>query len=42
MRDVYINYWKYKKKALEDSELIRNEFSWNNAADKALSILKNI
>jgi len=42
MRDVYINYWKYKKKALEDSELIRTEFSWDNAANKALSILKNI
>ena len=42
MRDVYKNYWKYKKKALEDSELIRTEFSWDNAANKALAILKNI
>jgi len=42
MRDVYVNYWKYKKKALEDSELIRTEFSWNNATNKALDILKNI
>ncbi len=42
MRNVYKNYWKYKKKALEDSELIRTEFSWDNAANKALNILKNI
>ena len=42
MRDVYTNYWKYKKKALEDSELLINEFSWDNAANKALAILKNI
>ena len=42
MRDVYTNYWKYKKKALEDSELIRTQFSWENAANKAFDILKNI
>jgi hypothetical protein len=42
MRDVYVNYWKYKKKALEDSELIRTEFSWKNSANKALEIIKNI
>lgn len=42
MRDVYINYWKYKNRAIKESEIIRNNFSWNNAADKALDILKNI
>ena len=41
MRDVYINYWKYKKKALEDSELIRKQFSWENAANIAFEILNN-
>jgi len=42
MRDVYINYWKYKNKALKDSEIIRKDFSWNNSVQKALSILNNI
>jgi glycosyltransferase involved in cell wall biosynthesis len=42
MRDVYINYWQYKLKAITDSEIIRNEFSWNNAAKKALNIIKMI
>ena len=42
MRDVYINYWKYKEKALKESEIIRKEFSWENAADKAIEILNNI
>ena len=42
MRDVYTNYWKYKEKALKDSDLIRKEFSWNNAAGKAVDIIKNI
>ena len=42
MKDVYINYWKYKEKAIKDSEIIRKEFSWENAANKAVEILKNI
>ena len=42
MRDVYINYWKYKGIALKDSEIIRKEFTWENAANKAYQILKNI
>ena len=42
MKDVYINYWKYKNDALKDSELIRNEFTWENVADKALNILDDI
>lgn len=42
MKDVYINYWKYKEKAIKESEIIRNEFSWEKAADKAIKILNNI
>jgi len=42
MRDVYTNYWKYKEKALKDSEIIRTQFSWENAANKAYEILKNL
>jgi len=42
MRDVYINYWDYKRIALKDSELIRNEFSWQNAAIKAKNILDDV
>jgi glycosyltransferase involved in cell wall biosynthesis len=42
MRDVYVNYWEYKGKALKDSEIIRNQFSWENAADKAIEILNDL
>ncbi len=42
MRDVYVNYWEYKNKALKESELIRIEFTWENAALKAKEILDNI
>jgi len=42
MRDVYTNYWKYKRKALDDSEIIRSQFSWENSADKAIKIINNI
>lgn len=42
MRDVYENYWEYKLKALNDSKLVRDEFSWQNAAKKAKNILTNI
>jgi glycosyltransferase involved in cell wall biosynthesis len=42
MKDVYINYWKYKAKAIKESELIRNEFSWENAANKSIDIIKNV
>lgn len=42
MKDVYINYWKYKREAIKDSEIIRTEFSWENAAKKAYNILNNI
>jgi len=42
MKDVYVNYWDYKNKALKESEFIRNEFSWENAANKAIEIINNI
>ena len=42
MKDVYINYWKYKNDALKNSELIRNNFSWGNVVDKALNILDEV
>jgi glycosyltransferase involved in cell wall biosynthesis len=42
MRDVYVNYWKYKNKAVQDSDIIRNQFSWENAADKAIEILNEV
>ena len=42
MRDVYTNYWKYKEKAIKESEIIRNQFSWENAANKAVSIINDI
>lgn len=42
MRDVYVNYWEYKSKALKDSEIVRTEFSWENSAKIAKDILENI
>jgi len=42
MRDVYTNYWEYKEKSIKESEVIRNDFSWENAASKALKIIENI
>lgn len=42
MRDVYTNYWEYKRKALIESEDIRSKFSWENAASKAIQILNNV
>ena len=39
---VYINYWKYKNKALKESEIIRKQFSWENAAEIAYKILDAI
>jgi autotransporter strand-loop-strand O-heptosyltransferase len=42
MRDVYENYKKYKIKALADSEIIRNKFSWENSVNKALTLINNI
>lgn len=42
MHDVYTNYWRYKNIAIAESEIIRNEFSWDNAANKAMDIINNI
>ena len=42
MRDVYTNYWEYKGNAIKDSEIIRTQFSWENAANKAIEILNSI
>jgi glycosyltransferase involved in cell wall biosynthesis len=42
MKDVYINYWKYKSKALKDSETIRKQFSWENSANIAYDIIKDL
>ena len=40
MRDVYKNYTIHKRKALEDSDEIRETFTWKNAAKIANQILK--
>ena len=32
LKDIYKNYKKYKNNALQDSEIIREKFSWKNAA----------
>lgn len=42
MRDVYENYKDYKVKALADSKIIRNKFSWENAVNIALTHIKEI
>jgi len=41
MRDAYVNYSKHKQKAIVDSKKIRDKFSWENAAKKAVSILED-
>ena len=42
MQDVYQNYPNYKKEALQTSEYIRREFSWEKAAQKAYEILEEL
>lgn len=42
MRAVYSDYYGYKKRALESSERIRRDFSWDKAADKAMVILESL
>lgn len=39
MLDVYNNYSSFKQKALKDGEFIREEFTWEKAAEKADKIL---
>lgn len=41
MKDVYNNYSEYKNNALEVSDIIRKEFSWEKAALKAKDIIDN-
>lgn len=42
MKDVYVNYWEYKKKALEESKIIREQFSWDNATNIAMGIINDV
>jgi len=42
MRDVYENFEKYKKEAMESSLYIRREWSWEKAADKVIERLEEI
>jgi len=42
MRDVYVNYWKYKNTAIIESEMIRSQFSWEKSANIAVEILNEI
>lgn len=42
MMEVYNNYHFYKKQALEESEQIRREFTWENAALIANNFLKEL
>jgi len=42
MQNVYIDYSQYKSEALRESEIIRNKFSWESAAKKALEIIEQI
>lgn len=39
MRDVFQNYTVYKKRAIDESDEIRQEFTWENAANIAKNIL---
>ena len=42
MRNMYENYNEYKVKALADSEIIRNKFTWENAVEIALNHIRSI
>jgi len=42
MRDVYENYEEYKIKALVDSKIVREKFTWENAAKTALEHISEI
>lgn len=42
MKDSFINYKQHKNKALIDSDIIRKEFTWDMAAQKANKVLENI
>lgn len=42
MREVFTNYEKYESKALLDSEIIRNIFTWDNAAQIAYDHIQEL
>jgi len=42
MRDAYTNFKIYKKKALDDSDKIREKFTWKNAAILANDIIQEL
>lgn len=42
MKDAYYNYREHKKKAIEESYLIREEFKWDKAVHKAIRNIENI
>lgn len=42
MREVYENYKEYKKQAMESSEYIRREWTWEKAAEKVIERLEDI
>jgi len=42
MREMYENYAKYKKQAMESSEYIRREWTWERAAEKVIERLEDI
>ena len=42
MIEVYNNYEYYKSKALEDSEIIRSVFTWDNSAKIAIKLLEEV
>jgi len=42
MRDVYNNYDYYKSKALQESEEIRENFTWEKSAKIALSAMTSL
>ena len=41
MRDAYVNYKKHKKQALLESKIIREKFTWENAAKIASNEIDN-
>jgi len=42
MREMYENYAKYKEQAMESSEYIRREWTWEKAAEKVIERLEDI
>lgn len=42
MREVYENHEEYKEKALRASEVVRKDFSWEAAANKAFNLISEL